>query len=183
MFSLSLSLHLLVVELARRRRGMSHLSARHSSNYWLINDRLRSKNLKLSVRQQSSCHLAFYSLSLAILCAVLSIVIYRFTDECSSSSAKTPFKAREFSLRCFKDEVILLLLAVSFFALNLLLCAGCRYFCSQPTPSTLIEPTKNSISSSLLDSEQTTPPFLYDQFTRPTTNDDIWLKRSSVELQ
>ena len=99
----------------------------HSFTYWILNDRLRSRNRKLSRRQQSSCRIAFYSLTLCVVACVMSIVIYRFTDECLLANDQT-----EFSIECSRHRLYLLSIAIGCLACIGLLFGACRYCCSQP---------------------------------------------------
>ncbi|CAF1320560.1 unnamed protein product [Adineta steineri] len=51
-----------VISLPKSTTLLLHPNRPYVHNYWLLNDRLRLKNKKLSRRQQSSCRIAFYSL-------------------------------------------------------------------------------------------------------------------------
>jgi hypothetical protein len=102
----------------------------HLHNYWTLNERLRSKNEKLSKRQQSSCRLAFYSLWLFIIAGVMCIIVYRFTDEC-------PFPIidqRQFILKCLRHILFFAAICISFLACSGIVFGACRYFRSQPQP-------------------------------------------------
>ncbi len=102
----------------------------HLYNYWTLNDRLRSKNEKLSKRQQSSCRLAFYSLWLFIFASVMTIIVYRFTDECSLPA----IEQKQFFLRCSRHILFLTTICISLFACSGVIYGACRYFRSQPQP-------------------------------------------------
>ena len=102
----------------------------HLYHYWTLNERLRSKNEKLSQRQQSSCRMAFYSLWLFILSGVMAIVVYRFTDDCSFPS----IDHKDFLFRCFRHVLLLIAFSISFFACTGVVYGACRYFRSQPRP-------------------------------------------------
>lgn len=102
----------------------------HLFNYWTLHERLRSKNEKLSRRQQSSCRLAFYSVWLVIFAGVMAIIVYRFTDECPL----IPNDRRQFFLRCTRHLLFLVAICISFFACIGVIYHICRYFRSQPKP-------------------------------------------------
>lgn len=105
-------------------------SQHHLYNYWTLNERLRSKNERLSRRQQSSCRLAFYSLWLFIIASVMAIIVYRFTDECSLNE----INREQFIFRCFRHILLLIAICISLFACSGVIFGACRYFRSQPQP-------------------------------------------------
>jgi hypothetical protein len=100
----------------------------HLYNYWTLNERLRSKNEKITKRQQSSCRLAFYSLWLFIFSGVMVIIIYRFTDECSI----TTIDRKDFFFKCLRHVLFLVAICISFLACSGVIFGACRYFRSQP---------------------------------------------------
>jgi len=102
----------------------------HLYNYWTLNERLRSRNDKLTRRQQSSCRLAFYSLWLFVFAGVMTIIIYRFTDECSL----TIIDRKEFILKCLRHILFFAAICISFLACSGMIFGICRYFRSQPKP-------------------------------------------------
>ena len=102
----------------------------HLYNYWTLNERLRSRNEKLSRRQQSSCRLAFYSMWLFVFAGVMAIIVYRFTDDCPL----TVINRKQFLLRCARHFLFLAALTFSFLACSGLIYGACRYFRSQPQP-------------------------------------------------
>jgi hypothetical protein len=102
----------------------------HLYNYWTLNERLRSRNEKLSKRQQSSCRLAFYSLSLFVCTGVMTILIYRFTDDCPL----TIIDREQIILRCLRHILFLATICISFLACSGVIFGACRYFRSQPKP-------------------------------------------------
>jgi hypothetical protein len=111
----------------------SHIKPQHQHhlyNYWTLNERLRSKNEKLTKRQQSSCRLAFYSLWLFIFAGVTVIIVYRFTDECQLET----IDRKQFILKCLRHILFLIAICVSFFACSGVIYGTCRYFRSQPQP-------------------------------------------------
>ena len=103
----------------------------HLYNYWTLNERLRSKNEKLSRRQQSSCRVAFYSVCLFVFAGVMAIIVYRFTDDCSV--AGTPIdEHKQWITQCLRHTLFLAALCISFFSCTGLIYGACRYFRSQP---------------------------------------------------
>ena len=102
----------------------------HLYNYWTLNERLRSKNEKLSRRQQSSCRLAFYSLWLLIFAGVMTIIVYRFTDECSLNE----INREQLIFKCFRYILLLIAICTGLFACSGVIFGACRYFRSQPKP-------------------------------------------------
>jgi hypothetical protein len=95
-------------------------------NSWTENNRLRLKNEQLSKRQQSSCCIAFYSLCLSVSAGVMIIVIYRFTEECSSTT-----NAKIFLIKCLRHWLFLAAICTSFLACTSVIFGVCRYFRSQ----------------------------------------------------
>lgn len=102
----------------------------HLFNYWTLHERLRSKNEKLSRRQQSSCRLAFYSVWLVIFAGVMAIIVYRFTDECPVITDDR----KQFFLRCTRHFLFLIAICISFLACFGVVYGVFRYFRSQPKP-------------------------------------------------
>jgi hypothetical protein len=95
-------------------------------NSWAENNRLRLKNEKLFKRQKSSCCIAFYSLCLCVSAGVMIIVIYRFTDECSSTT-----NAKRFLIKCLRHWLFLAAICTSSLAFSGVIFGACRYFRSQ----------------------------------------------------
>jgi hypothetical protein len=108
----------------------SHRYHHHPYNYWTLNERLRTKNEKLSKRQQSSCRLAFYSLWLFVFAGVMAIIVYRFTDECQL----TITDRKQLLIKCFRHVLFLAAICISFLACSGVIFGACRYFRSQPKP-------------------------------------------------
>ena len=106
----------------------------HLYNYWTYNERLRSKNDKLLQRQQASCRLAFYSVWLFIFAGVMTIIVYRFTDECPSDLNTTTEKKPSF-IRCSRYLLFFAAISISIIACTGLFYGACRYFHSQPQPN------------------------------------------------
>jgi hypothetical protein len=99
----------------------------HLYHYWTLNDRFRSKNEKLSKRQQSSCRIAFYSVWLCIIAGVTSIIVYRYTEECPMTTNR-----KEFLVECLRHRLFLTAICISFLACSGFIFGACRYFRSQP---------------------------------------------------
>lgn len=95
-------------------------------NAWAENNRLRLKNEKLSKRQQSSCCIAFYSLCLCVSAGIMIIVIYRFTDECSSTT-----NGERFIVKCLRHWFFLAAISTCSLACIGVIFGTCRYFRSQ----------------------------------------------------
>ena len=96
-------------------------------NTWRLNNRLRIENEKLFKRQQSSCSCAFYSLCLCVIGGILIIVIYRFTDECSSIN-----DWKNLSQLCRRYWLFFAATFLSLISCCGFLAAACRYFRTQP---------------------------------------------------
>ena len=103
----------------------------HLYNYWTLNERLRSKNEKLSRRQQSSCRLAFYAVCLFVFAGVMAIIVYRFTDDCPFPGTPSDDQ-KQWIIRCLRHSLFLAALCISFLACTGLIFGACRYFRSQP---------------------------------------------------
>jgi hypothetical protein len=95
-------------------------------NSWVLDNRLRLKNKKLSKRQQSSCRIAFYSFWLCVSAGVMIILIYRFTDECSLTANQ-----KQFFIKCLRHRLFLAAVCTIFFACGGIIFGACRYFRSQ----------------------------------------------------
>ena len=95
-------------------------------NSWIVNNRLRLKNEKLTKRQQSSCRIAFYSLWICVSASVMIIVIYRFTDECLITT-----EANKFIMNCLRHWLFLAAICTSLLACCGVIVGACRYFRSQ----------------------------------------------------
>ncbi|CAF1031622.1 unnamed protein product [Rotaria sordida] len=100
----------------------------HLYNYWTLNERLRSKNEKLTKIQQSSCRFTFYSLWLFVLAGVMGIIVYRFTNDCPL----TTNDKKQYSLKCLKHILFLVAICIGILACSGVMCGACRYFRSQP---------------------------------------------------
>ncbi|CAF2541877.1 unnamed protein product [Rotaria sp. Silwood2] len=100
----------------------------HLYSYWTLNERLRSKNEKLSKIQQSSCRFAFCSLWLVVLASVMGIVVYRFTNDCPLITSDR----KQYNLKCLKHILILVAISIGFVACSGVIFGACRYFRSQP---------------------------------------------------
>jgi hypothetical protein len=95
-----------------------------------LNERLRSKNERLSRRQQSSCRLAFYCLWLFVFAGVMTIIVYRFTDDCPLAT----IDRKHIIVRCLRHILFLATVCISFLACSGVIFGACRYFRSQPKP-------------------------------------------------
>jgi hypothetical protein len=95
-------------------------------NSWVLDNRLRLKNKKLSKRQQSSCRIAFYSFWLCVSAGVMIIVIYRFTDECSLTT-----NPKQYFMKCLRHWLFLAAICTSLLACGGVIFGACRYFRSQ----------------------------------------------------
>ncbi|CAF1342123.1 unnamed protein product [Adineta steineri] len=116
-----------VISLPKSTTLLLHPNRPYVHNYWLLNDRLRLKNKKLSRRQQSSCRIAFYSLWLLIFSSIICIVIYRFTDDCPQITNR-----KDLFIECSKYWFLLATICITLLACGGLIFGACRYFRSQP---------------------------------------------------
>ncbi|CAF1628414.1 unnamed protein product [Adineta ricciae] len=82
----------------------------HLYNYWTLHDRLRLQNAQLIKQQQSSCRMIIYSLWLFIFSSVTSVVIYRFTDQCSETK-----QGKILFLKCLRYWLLLVTIGISVF--------------------------------------------------------------------
>lgn len=100
----------------------------HMYNYWTLNERLRSKNEKLFKIQQASCRFAFYSFWLFVFAGIMSILVYRFTNDCPLAT----IDRRQYSIKCLKHVLFFVTICLSFIACSGIIYGTCRYFRSQP---------------------------------------------------
>jgi len=95
-------------------------------NSWIVNNRLRLKNEKLTKRQQSSCRIAFYSFWVCVTAGIMIIIIYRFTDECSLATNQ-----KQFFIKCFRHWLYLAAICTSLLAFSGVILGACQYFRSK----------------------------------------------------
>lgn len=154
-------------------------------NTWIVNNRLRIANQKSFQRQQSSCSCAFYSLCLSVIAAILLIVIYRFTDQCSSIIINW----KELSQICHRYWLFFAASFISLISFCAFLVAICRYFRSQGVYFTygdentsrimtphyyntpvLLENGSSMDSSRNHSPQRKIPPFIYDELPSEATS-------------